>query len=178
MLESLKDKAPPDPCKRSNVDVDIEKYLKATGRDQSNVYLKVRALLQDIKAILYGQNFPSPKIDMLSRLTEHVLGSSAASWLTLRWNYGKELETFKVFSRYAKGMPRLHQSLMDPNLNHYWRNIELNFVPTSPINTQHLCEAPRDVQPRSRSNRFGSVSVSFLFDRSVGPDRTSWTDVA
>jgi hypothetical protein len=29
---------------------------------------------------------------------------------------------------------------MDPKLNHYWRNIDLNLVPTSPIETQHLCE--------------------------------------
>ena len=54
MLESLKDKAPPD---RLNVDV-------ASGRDQSNVCLNVRALLEDIKAILWTE-LPEPKIDML-----------------------------------------------------------------------------------------------------------------
>jgi hypothetical protein len=55
MLESLKYKAPPDPCKRSNVDVAIEKYLKATERDQSNVYLNVCALLEDIKVIIWTE---------------------------------------------------------------------------------------------------------------------------
>ena len=101
MLRSLKDRAPPDSCKRSNVDVAIEKYLKAIARDLSNVYLNVWALLEDIKAILYGQNAPSPKIDMLSCLTEHVLSSSAASWLTVKWNYGKELDTSRENFKYT-----------------------------------------------------------------------------
>jgi hypothetical protein len=122
----------------SKVDTTIEKKLETLGRNQKNVYLNIRILLEDIKCILTEDKFESLQFQRLSSLFDFVLRSSAA--LSLKWIYGEELETFKNFSRYTEGIRLLYKILMDKKFNHRWQNIELNMVPSSSVQVHSLCQ--------------------------------------